>query len=390
MNKNIDLTKILKDCPKGTKLYSTIYGDVKFSHISKDSCCPIILHTYKGGVTVVTKYGKHNIDYETEGECVLFPSKDQRDWSKFTAPWYKKLIESKFNVGQYITDGYVVGQITSIEDEYHCYKILDFMSGVSTTIPFTLQDNYHFWTIKDAKDGDALAVSWLKDKNLWEKIIIFKKYHSEGVKGLYSMPCIEGYGNTFKNREFAFPGEKEPYYSKTWTCYLHPATKEQRDFLFQKIKEAGYKWKVETKTLEKLIQPKFKVGDKIVNIPMKSMGGPWTQAIISEVTNDKYIFTDGSYIQIGDQDNWELVINKKEKFDPKTLKPFDKVLVSDEEGKYEWTCKFFSHYRDCKLNKYRYTTTANVYKYCIPYNDDTKQLVGTKDEAPEYYRYWEE
>ena len=81
---------------------------------------------------------------------------------------------------------------------------------------------------------------------------------------------------------------------------------------------------------------------------------------------------------------------KKEKFDPKTLKPFDKVLVSDEEGKYEWTCKFFSHYRDCKLNKYRYTTTANVYKYCIPYNDDTKHLVGTTEDAPEYYRYWEE
>ena len=81
---------------------------------------------------------------------------------------------------------------------------------------------------------------------------------------------------------------------------------------------------------------------------------------------------------------------KKDKFDPKTLKPFDKVLVSDEEGKYEWTCKFFSHYRDYELNKYRYTTTANVYKYCIPYNDDTKHLVGTTDEAPEYYRYWEE
>ena len=90
MNEKIDLTKILKDCPAGTKLYSVIYGDVKFSHISKDSRCTIILHTYKGGVTVVTKHGRHNIDYEKEGECVLFPSKEQRDWSKFTAPWYKK------------------------------------------------------------------------------------------------------------------------------------------------------------------------------------------------------------------------------------------------------------------------------------------------------------
>ena len=90
MNENIDLTKILKNCPAGTKLYSTIFGDVKFSHIFKDSDCPIVLHTYKGGVTFVTKHGRLNIDYENEGECVLFPSKEQRDWSKFTAPWYKK------------------------------------------------------------------------------------------------------------------------------------------------------------------------------------------------------------------------------------------------------------------------------------------------------------
>lgn len=91
MNENIDLTKILKDCPAGTKLYSTIFGYVKFSHIFKDSDCPIILRTYKGDdVFFVTKYGRLNIDYENEGECVLFPSKEQRDWSKFTAPWCKK------------------------------------------------------------------------------------------------------------------------------------------------------------------------------------------------------------------------------------------------------------------------------------------------------------
>ena len=89
----MDLTKILKDCPAGTKLYSTIFGDVKFSHIVKDSDCPIILHTYKGGVTVVTKHGRHNIDYENEGECVLFPSKEQRDWSKFERFWDKPKVK---------------------------------------------------------------------------------------------------------------------------------------------------------------------------------------------------------------------------------------------------------------------------------------------------------
>lgn len=105
------------------------------------------------------------------------------------------------------------------------------------------------FTIEDAKDGDVLALGWLEDKNLWEKIIVFKKYHSEGVKGLYSMPCVEGYGNTFKNGKMVF-NENIPYYSKTWSCNFHPATKEQRDALMKAMNDAGYDWDPEKKKLE--------------------------------------------------------------------------------------------------------------------------------------------
>ena len=78
---------------------------------------------------------------------------------------------------------------------------------------------------------------------------------------------------------------------------------------------------------------------------------------------------------------------KKEKFDPKTLKPFDKVLVRDE-GEY-WDCDFFSYISNRNIH-HPYVTIASCYDFCIPYNDETKHLVGTTDEAPEYYRYWEE
>ena len=78
---------------------------------------------------------------------------------------------------------------------------------------------------------------------------------------------------------------------------------------------------------------------------------------------------------------------KKERFDPKTLKPFDKVLVSDEHHT-RWRCSFFSHIVD--QFQYKYYTSDSCYKFCIPYNDDTKHLVGTTDEAPEYYKYWED
>ena len=79
---------------------------------------------------------------------------------------------------------------------------------------------------------------------------------------------------------------------------------------------------------------------------------------------------------------------KKEKFDPKTLKSFDKVLVRDNY-KEEWSCNFLSHISNDGVY-YPYITLHIGYKLCIPYNEDTKHLVGTTEEAPEYYRYWED
>ena len=92
-----------------------------------------------------------------------------------------------------------------------------------------------------------------------------------------------------------------------------------------------------------------------------------------------------------DQRDWSKFIApwyKKEKFDPKTLKPFDKVLVRDECHE-RWKCDFYSHIYD-NNSGYPYMVINNAYKHCIPYNDDTKHLVGTKDEAPDFYRYWED
>ena len=164
MNENIDLTKILKDCPKGTKLYSTIFGEVEFLGFCNDKEYAVTIKR-NCSIANITKDGRY-ISY-FNGECTLFPSKDQRDWSKFKAPWLKK-----------------------------------------------------------------------------------------------------------------------------------------------------------------------------------------------------------------------------EKFDPKTLQPFDKVLVYDIYDICEgWACALFSHIRE---SEYPYSTSSGSFKLCIPYNDDTKHLVGTTDEAPEYYRYWEE
>ena len=85
-----------------------------------------------------------------------------------------------------------------------------------------------------------------------------------------------------------------------------------------------------------------------------------------------------------DQRDWSKFKLKKPKFDPKTLKPFDKVLVRD--GKVEgWMCDVYSH----KLkDDNSYMCISNKYYCCIPYNEETKHLVGTSDDCPEYYKWW--
>ena len=90
MNENIDLTKILKNCPEGWEFYSSVAGCVKFVKLDlENSDYPIILRIEGESDCSYTKDGLYWKDYP-EGECTLFPSKDQRDWSKFTARWYKK------------------------------------------------------------------------------------------------------------------------------------------------------------------------------------------------------------------------------------------------------------------------------------------------------------
>ena len=92
MNENIDLTKILKDCPIGWEFYSSIYGNVNFRRIGNNAEYPIVFFLIdKYGITIHRNVTKKGLDVAwRDGECTLFPSKDQRDWSKFTAPWYKK------------------------------------------------------------------------------------------------------------------------------------------------------------------------------------------------------------------------------------------------------------------------------------------------------------
>lgn len=204
MNENIDLTKILKNCPKGTKFYSSLHGCLLYScmYVSSSASKITFIKTdsvsmVDGTTPITVNYYRDGRYYPNQGECTIFPSKEQRDWSKFTAPWYKP---------------------------------------------------------------EESTISPSKEQRYWSKVITLWNNHYE----------------------------KE-------------------------------------------------------------------------------------------------TVKKKEKFDPKTLLPYEKVLVRDGVG-YKWNADFYSY----KLVGRGHSCIDDVYTYCIPYNDETKHLLGTSGEAPDYYRYWED
>lgn len=82
--------------------------------------------------------------------------------------------------------------------------------------------------------------------------------------------------------------------------------------------------------------------------------------------------------------DWSTFKVEKPKWNPDTLQPFDKVLVRDDENN-KWRGDFFL-YKDESMPNYLYTCLRSEWRFCIPYNEETKHLLGTNQEAPEYYR----
>jgi len=133
--------------------------------------------------------------------------------------------EPKFKVGDWITNGACIIKITSIDDRYYWHDN-DCVGGDIESI----DKEYHLWTIDDAKDGDVLVHNGCT--------FIFM-----GIKNGIVQAIEENLLDDTNPVCFGKPDEDGDY---------HPATKEQRDLLFQKIKEAGYEWDDEKKELRKI------------------------------------------------------------------------------------------------------------------------------------------
>ena len=153
------------------------------------------------------------------------------------------------------------------------------------------------------------------------------------------------------------------------------ATEEEKQKLFDSIKANGYKWNAKTKTLEKLIEPNFKVGDRI-----RSKNDKTIIKTINYLYHDSYALCDNHLLYFKEQDEWELVPNK---FDITTLVPFEsRVLVRDTDY-YKWEGAWFGRYDGNSF----FIIGGIDWKYCIPY-EGNEHLLGTTDDCDDFYKTW--
>lgn len=237
-------------------------------------------------------------------------------------------------------------------------------------------------------NDNAKCVIFPKGKTTWEG---FKRPFKDGdilISGLEDCcnPFIFKQTNGFGNAQCycaitVFEGLI--LNNNNWTpikgCRL--ATEEEKQKLFDAIKANGYRWNAKTKTLEKLVEPKFKLGDRV-----KKKDSNEDDVLITDIA-DNYYIVETKYgmkviISINIQNNYELVSNK---FDITTLKPFDKVLVRCGNN-CSWNIQLFSNYRPNSIVPF--ICMEHSWSQCIPF-EGNEHLLGTTDDCDEYYETWE-
>lgn len=150
----LDLVKILKNCPKGTTLYSTIHGNVELEGI--DTSDEYTIKTYvtcngKRTPAWFTSDGRY-FKYYHDGDCVLFPSKECRDWSKF------KLSQQKFQKGDYVICDDLLGRVVKYLGDIQCN--VNMLNGSIANLDFYVKDltKVEKFDPKWLKTGDVVLV----------------------------------------------------------------------------------------------------------------------------------------------------------------------------------------------------------------------------------------
>lgn len=320
MDAKINIAKILEDKPQGTKLYSLTYGGCFYQEYTGDF--GIECQSQSGVQFNLDEYGRYCI----EGECILFPSKEMRDWSKFS--WKKgDVLVSNDGGTEVIFDKWYDETYTSFyckhylnsEDEN---KIVYYEAFLCTTERYSFEDKdsvqTYIKTIEEKlgsklnretlkiekqpefKDGDIVALVVRKCTH----IAIFQS-RQEAYLGFHAVLC--------QNDELLL---EKPFREDVGDIELRLATDSEKQQLFDALAKEGKAWDSEKKIIVEL-KPKVE------------------------------------------------------------LKPFDKVLVRQRETE-EWRANIFSHIY--KTDEYLdYVCIHGTWEFCIPYDGNESLLGTTKD-----------
>ena len=319
MEVKINVAEILKNKPRGTKLYSMIHGKCSFEAVT-DEIFKINFCTSKFGLTqsgecTLIKFG----NMYDGGECIIFPSKEMRDWSKFQ--WEKgDILISNDGGTEVIFDKWYDDTYTSFYCKHYLNsedknKIVYYEEFLCTTERYSLEDKdiaqTYIKTIEEHLDGKLNLETLEIEKQLEFKdgdIVVYGK--SVAICRRIYKHTLSFYVSLTEMFGLLFADEVES--SEEYRF----ATEEEKQQLFDALTKKGKAWDSEKKQIVDL-KPKCE------------------------------------------------------------LKPFDKVLGRNEKDGV-WEADLFSHYRE--ESQYPFRCIGFGRKYCIPYNKETAHLLGTTDE----------
>ena len=330
METKINITTILKNKPKGTKLYSTVHGKCTFEAIT-DEIFKINFCTSKFGLTqsgecTLIKFG----NMYDGGECIIFPSKEMRDWSKFQ--WEKgDVLISNDGGTEVIFDKWYDDTYTSFYCKHYLNsedknKIVYYEEFLCTTERYSLEDKdiaqTYINTIEKRLDGklnlETLKIE--KQPEFKDGDIAFADYGNRQDVFIVSgrTGLSEGYSSfiSMDLSSLTLSMACRTSFFKKDLCKLRLATDSEKKQLFSALEKEGKVWDAEKK----------------------------------------------------------MIVNLKPKVE---LKPFDNVLVRHQKTE-EWRANIFSH--TDKTDEYLdYVCVNGRWEFCIPYEGNESLLGTTKD-----------
>ena len=320
----MNIANLLKYCPKGTKLYSTIWGNVTLSNIF--SMGNIAIKTSDEHVEELFDNGRYN----SKGECILFPSKNQRNWKKFRVPANKgDIMMLPDGSTPFIFKGYWG------DDKYYC----NFYCGIDLTDNLVINhDSYSNWTGKF-----VIPASEEAKKKLFAKL---KENGYEWNSKTLKLEKMKSTEVTFKEGDIIIGKNNDPA-------------------LFTGIIEDNYLqtccW-FNTSTVVSYTPPAlYPESISSLRVASKEEKNKFYAMLLKE----GYIY---------DKELHELV----------KLRPFERVLVRDNIYS-NWEINFYSHVSEDNYISPYSCLSGNV-RYCIPY-EGNEYLLGT-DDTPENYQFY--